>query len=269
VEPPFRAGCEALPCGDMTVRSPGPNTAGDNGAIELRRLIFSRTESLGISLFELGARLGYRNPNKAIGRVQALLDGHIDSAKSRRALARLAGALEVGQSKLDEMLAAARANLAARAQQAEASAAKQAEVADAEWRATFKPHTVWKTERRVPTQVTICALLGGPARFLWTPLDATKPAVTFVRQSLKALPARATDGIRRVPFFGEVSGFVVNYRPDRAVYFDLAGKPVEALQAAYRVGQTELVVASRPTPVGQILGFRRAACQGMPTGPVR
>ena len=43
----------------------------------------------------------YRNPPKAAGRVHALIDGHITTEKSRRALARLPEALEVDPEAVD------------------------------------------------------------------------------------------------------------------------------------------------------------------------
>ena len=62
----------------------------------LADLIQTRMGELGIDREALGFRLGsFQNPLKAAGRVYALMDGHITSQKSRRALARLPEALEV------------------------------------------------------------------------------------------------------------------------------------------------------------------------------
>ena len=47
-----------------------------------------------------------------------------------------------------------------------------------------------------------------------------------------------------MPFFGAVTGVIVNYSPDRAVRFDLAGTPIECLPRAY-CPRADLVHAAR------------------------
>lgn len=49
----------------------------------------------------------------------------------------------------------------------------------------------------------------------------------------------------RVRFFGEVTGFVINYSPHHAVRFDMAGEAVEVLERAYRCGTVEVTLGSR------------------------
>ena len=61
----------------------------------LAELIKCRMEELGLDRQGLGFRLGYQNPLKAAGRVDALREGHIISRKSRAALERLPQALEL------------------------------------------------------------------------------------------------------------------------------------------------------------------------------
>src|SRR6202171_6279957 len=58
-------------------------------------LIETRMQQLALDRPALGLRLGYRNPAKAAGRVSALCDGQITSAKSKTALHRLPEAIEV------------------------------------------------------------------------------------------------------------------------------------------------------------------------------
>ena len=57
----------------------------------LADLIHTRMRDLGLDRQALGFRLGYQNPLKASGRVDALCDGHITSQKSRAALDGLPG----------------------------------------------------------------------------------------------------------------------------------------------------------------------------------
>ena len=54
---------------------------------------FARMQELGLDRRALGFRLGYHNPLKAAGRVDALCGGHVTSAKSRDALTRLPEAI--------------------------------------------------------------------------------------------------------------------------------------------------------------------------------
>ena len=208
----------------------------------LGELIENRIRDICLSREELGRRLGYTNPAKASGRVDSLCSGHITSRKSVSALKRLATALDANDSVVSEAVNATRAlqeNDRFRREQNERLAQQAKEQV---WRAAFRPHAVLLTERRVPTQITICGLVGGPRRFLVIPLDASKPPVTFVQQTLAALPSLVDSGTRRVPFFGAVQGFVVNYTPGSAVRFDLDGNAMEVLSAPYYVGKIAVSV---------------------------
>ncbi|WP_146159845.1 hypothetical protein [Bradyrhizobium sp. MOS002] len=181
----------------------------------------------------LGFRLGYRNPAKAAGRVHALCDGHVTSRKSIAALERLPDALQVSAEAVQQALAATVAQKAALKW-----ARVQAE--DARWRAGFRPHAVILTERKCPTQIVICGLTGGIGRWLIIPLDLSCSPLTFVDQVKRALPRKLEtnySGGNYVPFFGVAHGFIVNYTPDTAVRFTLAGEPIESLEKAYCPGR--------------------------------
>ena len=86
---------------------------------------------LGLRSQALGFRLGYQNPAKAAGRVYALCDGHIASRKSRSALGRLAGALEVPEHVVEEALAATKAMIAEQDRQAREAVRLAHEAAEA------------------------------------------------------------------------------------------------------------------------------------------
>ena len=227
----------------------------------LADLIRTRMEDLGLDREALGFRLGaYKNPLKAAGRVHALIDGHITTEKSRRALARLPEALEVDPEVVDRSIVATEELFAERRRQAEEERRIAREKEDAQWRAAFKPHAVIWTERTFPNQITICGLTGGAERWLMIRFDLSKSPITFIQQVLEALPRRAPLGRndeRGVMFFGRVLCFVVNYSPDEAVRCDLDGRPLEVLTKAYRPGEVTVHLGGRrvePRVMARILG---------------
>ena len=78
---------------------------------------------------------------------------------------------------------------------------------------------------------------GGSDRWLKIPLDLSQPSATFAAQALTV--------VRRTPFvqfFGETTGFIVNYTPDYAIRFDLSGSPVEMLDHAFRPVEVTLTI---------------------------
>jgi hypothetical protein len=227
----------------------------------LARLIKRRSQELGLDAQALGLRLGYQNPAKAAGRVHALCDGHIFSRKSRGALSRLANALEVSENVVQDALVATEALMAELERQA-AAVKRQAIDADAaRWRMNFRPHAVIETVRRCPSQIVICGLTGGIGRWLIVPVDPSSAPITFVRQVLDALPDKlrtGPSGQKGVPFFGQATGFILNYSPDRAVRFTLNGEALETIPKAYRPGEVELSIGGgrrSPLTTARVLGL--------------
>jgi hypothetical protein len=172
--------------------------------------------------------------------------------KSQRALARLPGALEIAPEVVERAVAATEGLLAEVRRRQEEERRIAQEIDDAAGRAAFRPHAVIQTEHRVPTQITICGLIGGPARFLVIPFDLSKSPLTFIQQAVAGLPAKQENGRRYVSFFGEALGIIVNYAPDRAVRCDLEGQPVEVLPKAYRIGEVRLSVGGKAVPANLI-----------------
>jgi hypothetical protein len=207
----------------------------------LSDLIQSRLIALGLDEEALGYRLGYGNPLRAAGRVHALCYGHLTSRKSRNALTRLPDALEVPSDIVDRAVVATEQVLADHKCRKEEERRSAQAKREADWVARFRPHAVIHTERTVPSQITICGLTGGPERWLVIPLDRSQPPVTFAQQALGRLPTH-------VPFFGKVLGFTVNYAPDQAIRFDLAGHPIEVLPKAYRAGEVFVSLGGRGIP---------------------
>ena len=231
--------------------------------LPLAELIECRLRQLGLTPQALGFRLGYSNPAKAGGRVYALCEGHLDNRKSRAAFVRLADALELPADQVRHVIKLTRESLAEQKRNADEQKQKEVHAKEIAWRAEFKPHAVIITERRIPSQITFCALAGGPEALLIIPLDLSQPPITFIRQAVAGLPRKApvgTDGRRYIRFFGEPLGLIINYSPDHALHCDLEGNPIKWLSAAYRVGQIELTLGSRiksPATVAHVVGMQK------------
>jgi hypothetical protein len=229
--------------------------------LPLAQLIQTRMSELGVDRQTLGFRLGYRNPLKAAGRVDALCWGHITSKKSRLALRRLPEALEIPEEVVLRALRDTEDALAQRRRQEEEERRIIHEKEEMEWRAAFRPHAILHTENTRPSSITMCALTGGPRRWLRIDFDTSKPPFTFVHQALVGLPKKArkseVDGRWHVMFFGEVLGFIINYSPEKALRYDLEGQPLEVLPKAYRPGDITLSIGGKsysPTVVARVLG---------------
>jgi hypothetical protein len=208
------------------------------GRSPLRALLTAHMTSLGINAEQLGIRLGYRNPAKARGRVQAIGDGYLENEHSRAAIARLAEALALSPAVVEEAVSATRAAVRAVAEEEALAAAERRRQRDAAYRKAFRPHAVLETEDRIPSQIVICMLAGGPDRFLRIDFDHSQPPETFAAQVVALLPERTLQtpaGIRGVPFFGRILGFFVNITPDEALHCDLDGRTIKHLQAAVRI----------------------------------
>ena len=94
---------------------------------------------------------------------------------------------------------------------------------------------------------------GGAERWLKIRLDTSQSPVTYAAQALAVVQETPT-----VQFFGLTTGFIVNYTPDRAVRFDLEGRPMETLARAYRPGEVTLHLGGRaisPATVGRLLSM--------------
>lgn len=233
--------------------------------LPLAELIQSRLQQLGLTTQALGFRLGYSNPAKATGRVYAICEGYLDNRKSRAALVRLAHALELPADEVTHVIGLTRGLLAEQKRTSDEQKRREIHAKGVFWRAEFKPHAVIVTERRIPSQITFCALAGGPETLLIIPFDLSQSRITFTRQAVAGLARKArvgANGRKCVPFFGEPLGLIVNYTPDRALHCDLEGNPIGWLSAAYRIGHIELTIGSRtksPRPVAHVLGVQRDA----------
>ena len=178
----------------------------------LEQLLHNRMAVLELSRGQLGQRLSPRNPSKALRRLDGFMrDGTPPYGDLK---VRLAEALEVPVSMINDAASATRDTIAARA--------------EAEYRANFRPHAIWTTARSRPGSTAMAGFINAPARrLLRFPEDL--PIEGFVAYC----QAHAPEGI---PLYGPVNGFIINYTPDHAVRYDLNGQPVETLASATRVG---------------------------------
>src|SRR3954463_7985830 len=110
--------------------------------LPLASLIETRLEELNLDRHALGFRLGYKNPAKAAGRVDALCWGHLTNRKSRAALPRLPDALERPAEVVAQAVIETEQVLAEEERQAEEERRRAREKEEAEFRAAFKPHAI-------------------------------------------------------------------------------------------------------------------------------
>jgi hypothetical protein len=229
----------------------------------LARLIQARIQQLGIDAQALGFRLGYRNAAKGAGRVNALCDGYLVNRKSKAALARLPEALELPSEVVEQAVTATEQLILIleqmRQREEDHRVARDAEAA--EWRRSFRPHAIMYTERTIPSQITFCGLTGGVERWLTIRLDESLPPITFIQQSLAALPDKlqpGRDGHPYVPFFANALGFIINYSPEYALRCSLSGMPLEILPRAYKPEEVNLSIGRRvisPRAAARLFSF--------------
>lgn len=214
----------------------------------LQELIQSRLMELNLDYQALGFRLGYKNPAKAAGRILALCDGQIFSLKSRSALARLHQALELPRTEVDSAhRKTEKLLLEQKGREAERERLHWEE-AENEWRRRFRPHAVLFADTTRPSQITFFGITGGAERWLIIRFDHSRPSPSFVQQTLDRLPEKTrlnSSGEPIIMFFGPARGFVINYTPDHAVRYDLAGNEIEVLSKAYRPGDVTLFLGGK------------------------
>ena len=189
--------------------------------LSLVPLIKQRMQDLGIARAELARRMGYVNIDKGCRRIAQICDGHLEVAERQRVA--LSRGLALGVEAVDRAIQATRA--------------VQASAEDKAYRESFEPHAVIQTEDTVPSQIAVYAMTGG-ARHRIIRFDERSDQKTYAIQALSALPAV-------VPFLGPPIGFVVNYNPDFALWFNNKGRMVERLDRAVRVGRSSVTIGGK------------------------
>jgi hypothetical protein len=206
-------------------------------------LIMARCHELGLSRARLVQLAGYKREPKGIRRLYALMAG--DCETTRTLIGGLPAALNLPPDMISATIEQTRQQMAAEERRA-------GEQAEAQWRATFEPHAIILTERRIPRPMFLAAVIG-VERLLRIDFNANAKPASFVSLAVEGVKQkRAQWGSNggALPGYGAPTGIIVNYAPDWAVKFDLAGVPQEAFAAAYRVGQVQLLLKGRPIPAG-------------------
>lgn len=197
--------------------------------LPLDRLISDQLAILGLTKSAFIQRCGYTNITKGLKRLNGLLDGDITNTASKQLLAKLADALELEQSVVHDALSQCYRNI-------QNVAAEQKEIQ----RINFKPNAYFLTKSKRPSQITICAMTGGPERWLRIPLDLNQPPLNYVQQAVQSVQETP-----KIPFFGAVQGFVINFTPESSVCFDKNGNPINESSKAYSLGATTVTLGNK------------------------
>jgi hypothetical protein len=204
--------------------------------LPIETFIVKRMDQLGLRSAQVAERCGIRNIRTGLRALGNVYRGLWENEWARAILRNLAAALEVEESLVAAEVCRTKETIAHAKRKAEAEQ-------EAAWRAAFVAHAYRTTETTQPAQIALCAVTGGPDRWLRIALDLTQPPLSYANQAL--VVARGT---KEVPFFGAVTGVTVNYTPDRAVRFDLDGTPIECLPRAYSPGRTSFMLRGRRAP---------------------
>ena len=108
---------------------------------------------------------------------------------------------------------------------------------------TFAPTAYLLGTSTRPSSIVLYGITGGADKWLRIPLDLSRPPITFVAQAMSVVRL-----MPRVPFFGNTTGFVINYRPDYAVRFDIHGDPQEVMSEPYAPGPVNVSIGGRKAP---------------------
>jgi hypothetical protein len=228
------------PKGNETVRQPSnsegffmsEDTADPPSSSERRLLIdellTERIAQLRLKKSEVVRRWGYSNIGKGLRRLDQLRVGSF--LLDEKLLSRLAAAVELPEPAIKDAIAATQYKL----EQEEKGAKYREWLA---WCARFKPHAILRTERKIPSPIFVVAFVGAE-NILRLDFDYTKPQDQWVEEVISKLP-------QDVIAFGKVTGFFINYAPNRMVEYDHDGTPVQELPEAKRPGRASMVHINR------------------------
>lgn len=181
--------------------------------LSVTRLIRQRMNSLDITRGELARRMGYSNIRKGSQRIATICAGDLFMAKTLREA--LGNGLGVDIKVIDRSIDASYREIT--------NAVNQA------YLRSFAPHAVIVTESGTDYLVT----------YYCSRAEARLRILHFVAgSSPETYPAQARDALPDEPPFllgSRTIGYVVNYSPDSAVYFDTEGKEKKKLSSAFRV----------------------------------
>lgn len=98
---------------------------------------------------------------------------------------------------------------------------------------SFTPHAILLTQHQRPQHLFVVALLSVD-KLLKIKMPLQINPIKYPQHALSVIPDA-------LPCFGRVTGFVINYKPSKAVEFDLSGKPIAVHPIATRVGQSSRI----------------------------
>jgi hypothetical protein len=206
-------------------------------------LISDRLRVLDLRRGDLMRRVNYKNVAKGLRRLDKLLAGDLD--KARDLIHALPAALDVPPEVVEHAIEETRRQVT------EAHEAAR-HALGAAWRAAFRPHAIILTEKIVPQPIFVAAIIGAE-RLLRIDFDLAlglgsyaNQALTGVRRKLAEFRGESGKIPDTLPAFGRPVGVIVNYTPDRAVRFDLDGKPLVIFPRAHRPADAYLALCGRP-----------------------
>jgi len=176
----------------------------------LEAFIKRRMVDLHLTRGQLARRIG-TNANKVLRQLDSLIQSQ--NPRNVEFINRLANAIEVPNESVMTLVEAQHRN--------------NTEMAEAAYRAQFKPHGIWKTQLDRPSSISMAAWINAPARLL-IPFPPELQPSEYIGYCQETAP-------KGVPLYGFVTGFTVNYTPDHAVEFNLEGMALRTLDNAPRV----------------------------------
>ena len=207
-----------------------------------------------IPRFHDAASRSHKNIAKGLRRLDDLLSGELD--KTRNLICALPVALDVPPAVVEHAIEETRRQI---------SDAKEAtwQAREAAWRAAFKPHAIILTERTVPQPIFAAAIIG-VERLLRIDFDLGLSPVSYAGQALAGIRRKLSEFKcesgripEALPAFGRPIGVIVNYKPDRAIRFDLDGNAVEIVTCAHRPADAYIAIRSRPVPPEALCAIMR------------
>jgi hypothetical protein len=190
------------------------------------RLIHARMQELRLRRGQVAARLGYENISKGARRLEQVSCG--DLAGKEALLAKLPRALNLPEDVVAAAVEETRSQI-------EREIQAEFERQEARWRARFRPHALISTERSVPSPIFM-AIFIGPETLKRVNFDASLP-VAAIHEHVQDEIRRRQERTGQITCFGKATGYVLNWTPDRAERFDLAGNLIEVMDRAQRLGE--------------------------------
>ena len=204
--------------------------------LAIRALIDTRRHELGLSAVELIRLCKYKNVTKGLRRLEHLCEGDFNGTAGL--IQTLPDALGVSPEVVKKAVEETQRFLH--------------DSEEAAWRAAFRPHAIIITNRERPEPLFVAFFIGVD-RLVRVDFDLTEGPLTFLSQALDGVRERLNQwGGDRLPAFGTPVGVIVNYSPDRAIRFDLTGRPIASFDRAHRLGRASFSIGGREVTEGEL-----------------